>query len=342
MGARVRAAALTNFSEVVRELGHDPAAALRRAGLRSAQIRDPDQLIESRVVAQLLEDTARATGCESIGLRMAEQRQLSNFGVVGLLLIHQPTLRHVLLTLIGHVHMLNESLAMQLEDAGEMVILREDLMASVPARQSVELAIGVLFRMCGALLGERWKPVSVCFAHGAPADTSTHRRLFRCRVEFDAEFTGIVCRAADLDVPNPSADPVLARYALTMVDALPAAQEQPIDQAVRKAIYLILPSGRATCESVAQGLGLSMRTLQRALDERGASFSDLLGEVRHELAQRYVGSTRYSLGQVASLLGYTTHSAFTRWFSARFGCSPEAWRAGTGAKQVRRKTARPI
>ncbi|SFM10644.1 AraC family transcriptional regulator [Variovorax sp. OV329] len=342
MGALVRAAALTNFSEVVRGLGHDPGAALRRAGLRSARIRDPDQLIEARVVAQLLEDTARATGCESIGLRMAEQRQLSNFGVVGLLLVHQPTLRHVLLTLIGHVHMLNESLAMQLEDAGEMVILREDLMSAVPARQSVELAIGVLFRMCGALLGTRWKPVSVCFAHGAPADAGAHRRMFRCRVEFDAEFTGIVCRAADLDVPNPSADPVLARYALTMVDALPAAHEQPIEDAVRKAIYLVLPSGRATCESVAQGLGFSMRTLQRALDERGASFSKLLGEVRQELAQRYVDSPRYSLGQVASLLGYSTHSAFTRWFGARFGRSPEAWRAAAGTQQTRRKPARPM
>jgi len=342
MGALVRAAALTNFSDVVRELGHDPAAALRRAGLRSAQIREPDQLIDARAVAQLLEDTARVTGCESIGLRMAQLRQLSNLGVVSLLLIHQPTLRHVLLTLIGHVHLLNESLAMQLEDAGKMVILREDLMSSVPARQSVELAIGVLYRMCGALLGERWKPECVSFAHAAPADLAVHRRLFRCRVEFDAEFTGIVCRAADLDVPNPSADPVLARYARTMVDALPGAQPQSIDQAVRKAIYLMLPSGRATCEAVAQGLGLSMRSVQRALDERGVSFSELLNEVRQDLAHRYVGSARYSLGQVATLLGYSTHSAFTRWFGIRFGCSPEAWRAGAGARPARRKAARRI
>lgn len=326
MAALVRAAALTNFSDVVRELGHDPAAAWRRAGLRSAQLREPDQLVDAAAVARLLEDTARATGCESIGVRMAERRQLSNFGVLSLLLMHQPTLRHVLITLIGHVHLLNESLAMQLEDAGKMVILREDLISPVPVRQSVELAVGVLYRLCEALLGERWKPDSVCFSHPSPADLRAHKRLFRCRIEFDTEFTGIVCRAADLDVPNPSADPVLARYARTMVDALPGAQAPSTSQAVRKAIYLMLPSGRATCEAVAQGLGWRVRTLQRALDGEGVSFSDLLNEVRHDLAQRYISSGRYSVGQVALLLGYSTHSAFTRWFGARFGCSPEAWR----------------
>lgn len=335
MAALVRAAALTHFADVVRELGHDPDAALRRAGLRPAQIREPDQLVDARAVIRLLEDTARATGCESLGLRMARSRQLSNFGVVSLLLIHQPTLRHVLLTLIGYMHLVNESVAVQIEDAGRMVILREDLVSAGPARQAVELAVGVLWRMCEALLGERWTPDSVSFAHPAPASLAMHKRLFRCRVEFDADFTGIVCRSADLDVPNPSADPGLARYARAMVDALPGARQRSIDQEVRKAIYLMLPSGRATCKAVARGLGLSMRSLQRALDAQGASFSDLLNEVRSDLARRYVGNARYSLGHVATMLGYSTHSAFTRWFGARFGCSPETWRTTEGVRSGR-------
>ncbi len=91
MTALVRAAALTNFSEVAQELGHDPGAALRRAGLRARMLREPDQLIEADRVARLLEDAARDTGCESFGLRIAARRQLSNFGVLSLLLMHQPT-----------------------------------------------------------------------------------------------------------------------------------------------------------------------------------------------------------------------------------------------------------
>ena len=326
MTALVRAAALTNFSEVAQELGYDPGAALRKAGLRAQLIQQPDQLVEADRVAQLLEDAASQTACESFGLRIAARRQLSNFGVISLLLMHQPTLRQVLLTLIEHLHLLNERLAIQVEDVGNLVILREELVVPVAARQSIELAIGVLYRMCEALLGDRWQPASVSFIHGPPSNQAFHRRFFKCRIEFDGAFNGLVCRAADLDVPNPAADPVLADYARKMIESIPDDRQRSIDQEVRKAIYLMLPTGRATCKSVALGLGMSMRTLQRELDGRALTFKELINEVRRELARRYVANSRHSLGEVAAMLGYSTHSAFTRWFGAQFGCSPESWR----------------
>ena len=334
MTALVRAAALTNFSELAQGLGIDPNAALRKAGLRAELIRQPDQLIDAERVALLFEDAARRTRCESFGLRIAARRQLSNFGVVSLLLMHQTTLREVLLTLIDHLHLLNERLAISVEDVGDLVVLREELVLPVPARQSVELALGVLYRMGEVLLGARWRPTSVSFTHDPPADPSYHRHFFRCRVEFNATFNGLVCRAADLDVLNVSADPLLADYARKMIEALPGDRQRSIDQEVRKAIYLMLPTGRATCRSVAGGLGMSMRTLQRELDARALTFKALLNEVRQELADRYVANTRHSLGEVAAMLGYTTHSAFTRWFGLQFGCSPEEWRRRSARRQV--------
>lgn len=332
MPALVRAAALTNFTEVALELGLDANAALRRAGLRRELVRQPDQLVEAQRVAQLLEDAARRAGCESVGLRIAARRQLSNFGVVSLLLMHQPTLRQVLMTLIEHLHLLNEQLAIQVEDDGHLVILREELLLPEAAPQSIELAIGVLYRMGQALLGERWQPSSVSFMHAAPQTLAFHARFFKCHVAFDAAFNGLVCQAADLDVPNPGADPVLADYARKMIASQPNDRQRSVDEAVRKAIYLMLPTGRATCKSVAEGLGMSMRTLQRQLDAHGSNFQRLLHEVREELAQRYVANPRYGLGEVAAMLGYSTHSAFTRWFSKQFGCAPEAWPRRAGAR----------
>lgn len=322
----VRAAALTNFSEVLRELGGDPDNALRRAGLRPVLLREQDQVLEAEMVTRLLEEAAASTRCESFGLRMAQSRQISNFGVVSLLLLHQPTLRQVLTTLIEHAHLINETLLIHMEEAGGIVVLREDIICPGPNRQSIELAVGVLFRTCEALLQERWRPLGVCFSHAAPADPGMHKRLFHCRIEFEAEFNGIVCRAADLDEPNPLADPVLVRYAKGVVETTLKGRQASIGQQVRKAIYFMLPSGNATCACVAQGLGRSMRTLQRELDGEGLSFTGLLEDVRQELAQRYAGNPHYSIGQIASMLGYGSHSAFTRWFNARFGCSPEAWR----------------
>lgn len=326
MTTLVRAAVLTNFLEVARERGLNPVPLIHEAGLRRSMLDDPEQRIPLDAAIQLLESAALASSYPQFGLRMAETRQLSDFGVVSLLISHQRTLRDALTSTIQYRHLLNDALAMQIEDAGPLVIVREEVVATASARQATELAMGVLFRMCGAVLGERWQPHSVNFTHDAPADLSVHKRVFGCRIEFASEFNGIVCAAADLDMPNPTADPAMARYAQRFVESLPYVSEPSVVLDVRKAIYLMLPSGRASSEYVAQGLGLSLRTMQRQLDEAGVSFSQLLNEVRRDLVKRYIENPRYSLVRVSELLGYSTQGSFTRWFISQFGMAPQQWR----------------
>ena len=206
MSTLVRAAVLTNYFEVAAHLGLNPQPLLHRVNLSRKLLADPEQRIPLAAVITLLEESARVTGCSTFGLRMAESRQLADFGVVSLLLTHQRTLRDALLTTTEYQHLLNESLAIHIEDAGKMVILREEVVADFPtsSRQGTELAIGVLFRLCAALLGAHWRPFSVSFTHAAPADLQLHRRMFKCELEFDAEFNGIVCPAADSRSPESS------------------------------------------------------------------------------------------------------------------------------------------
>jgi AraC-like DNA-binding protein len=267
---------------------------------------------------------------------MARSRQLSQFGAISLLLTHQATLREALATIIEYRNLLNESLAMSLEEHGDLVILREELIVApgAPMRQAYELAIGAIFRVCHALLGGRWRPYSVHFTHAAPADLAVHRSVFGADIEFGSEFNGIVFGAADLDRPNPTADPVLAEYARTLVDSLPKAHAGSMAREVSKAVYLLLPVGRASIVQVAQGVGMNPRTLQRRLAAEGEEFSQLVGRVRRDLAVRYIANPAYSLAQIARMLGYGQHSSFTRWFAGEFGAPPATWRARTGTPRL--------
>jgi AraC-like DNA-binding protein len=259
---------------------------------------------------------------------MAESRQLSDLGVVSLLLIHQPTLRDALVTTMKYRHLLNELLAIHVEDSGRTVVIREEFVpdAGSSSRQAIELALGALYRLCGALLGPHWKPHSVTFTHAAPENLLVHRRVFRCALEFDREFNGIVCDAADLDFRNPSADPVMAVYVKRLVESLPGPDRDSIATDVRKDLYILMPMGQATIEQVAIGRGMNVRTLQRRLEEAGETFSNTLNSVRTDLALRYMENQNYSLQAVARLLGFSAPSSFTRWFSAEFGMAPRAWR----------------
>lgn len=324
----VRAAGLTNYLEVARHLGLNPQQLLRDVGLSLTILDNPEQRVPTATAIALLENAAQASHCQSFGLRMAESRQLADFGAISLLLTHQATLRDALATIARYRHLVNESLAIYVEEQGKLVILREEILSDPPmqSRQAIELAIGVLFRLCSALLGSHWRPLSVNFTHDAPEEPQVHRRVFGCQLEFGSEFNGIVCLAADLDKPNPVADPAMARHAQRFVESLPAASEQTTLNEVRKAIYLLLPMGRASIEQIALSLGLNVRTLQRRLEEGGVTFSDLINEVRRGLVVRYMENPRYSLSQIADLLGYSVPSSFTRWFSSQFGKTPASWR----------------
>jgi AraC-like DNA-binding protein len=166
----------------------------------------------------------------------------------------------------------------------------------------------------------------VHFTHAAPPDLSVHRSVFGASIEFGSEFNGVVFAVADLDRPNAAADPALAEYARTFVDSLPKAGAGSTAREVSKAIYLLLPLGRASIVQVAQGLGMNARTMQRRLAAEGEEFSALVDRVRRDLAVRYLANPAYSLAQVARMLGYGQHSSFTRWFASEFGAPPARWR----------------
>jgi AraC-like DNA-binding protein len=145
-------------------------------------------------------------------------------------------------------------------------------------------------------------------------------------LEFGSDFNGFVCAAADLDYPNPAADPELVRYAESLADSLNVTGVDSTALEVRKAIYLLLPVEQATVELVARHLRLSVRTMQRQLELAHTSFSRLVEEVRGELAVRYMSNPRYPIGRVSALLGYSQQGSFTNWFSSRFGVTPRDWR----------------
>ncbi|WP_373888191.1 helix-turn-helix transcriptional regulator [Massilia sp. Root351] len=122
----------------------------------------------------------------------------------------------------------------------------------------------------------------------------------------------------------------MAQLARRYLDTLQKERDASLTFEVRKAVYLLLPMGRATAEQIALAQGMNVRTLQRRLEDEGISFSDLVNDVRRDLAQRYMQSPQYSLARIADLLGYSVASSFTRWFTAQFGATPAAWRQANG------------
>ncbi|AQW56013.1 MULTISPECIES: AraC family transcriptional regulator [Streptomyces] len=324
----VRNAALNSYVELSRSLGIDPRILMKRVGLDPVGLAVQDRWISGVAVTQLLELSAAASCREDFGLLLAERRRLSNLGPISLVIREEPDVRSAVELLVRHEHMYNEMLHSRLSAANGLATLKVALEPgeAMPARQAIELAVGVFHQVLRGFLGARWQSVSVCFTHSAPSDIGTHRRVFGPVVEFDREFNGIVFYASDLSVPNHMSDPLLHTYARQYFDSIAVSRDTTVADRVRELIEVLLPTGRCSIEQVACSLGVDRRTVHRHLSASGESFSSLLNTTRTQLAEQLVANQRRSLTEISGLLGFSAPSAFSRWFSERFGCSPREWR----------------
>ncbi|MFC9664775.1 AraC family transcriptional regulator [Nocardia sp. NPDC127606] len=323
-----RYASLNDYVELARSLGLEPARLIRDCGLDPAGFGTQDRWIPAEAVAELLERSAAESGREDFGVRLAQLRRFSNLGPLSLVIREEPDVRSALRLLSRHEHMYNEALHTEVIEANGMATIRVsvDVGRAVPVRQAVELTTGVLHGLLRGFVGPTWRPMQVCFSHPAPRDRATYLKMFGPHVEFDQDFDGILTYSSDLDAENAMADPLLHAYAQQLLGAMAPAQEATVADRVRELVELLLPTGRCTVEQVARSLGVDRRTVHRKLAQDGTTFTSVVDEIRGALAERMVANRRHSLTEVGDLLGFSSVSNFSRWFSARYGVSPRQWR----------------
>jgi AraC-like DNA-binding protein len=331
-----------NYVEIARSVGLSPYRMLESVGLAEPSLHDPDVRVSLAAITELLERSSAESGKEDFGLRMVEFRPFSTSGALGLVVREQPTVRKALEAANQFIHLASDAVFVRMTDAEDIVIVQigVNLGMSVPSRQIRELTIANFCAAIRTLIGRDWRPRAVCFSHTAPADLSTHHRMFGRIVEFGHDFDGLVLSRADVDTPIASADPAVARQMERYVEHLGARTNSTDVDQVRERMLMLMPAGVCSAERVALHLGVDRRTVHRRLAAEGTTFSALLQEVRTEYAANYLSSSHRPLADVAGLLGFSAQSAFTRWFRASFGCTPRQWRADH--KKGRGRPASPV
>lgn len=329
----IKAASLNNYCETARALGVNPLPLLRRCGIRAADLDHPESRLSLQSAVRLLELTADAARVEDFGLRVGATRRLSNLGMLALLAYVEPTVRDALHALIRYLPVHTDAVEIRIEDHGARTVIREDhrFVAHLRNRQEVELSIAVLHRVLKSFLGDAWRPQRVCFTHTRPRGRTLHAQVFGVSVEFDAEMDCIVCRSDDLDRPIPTADPVAAAYLRRQLGTMGGSENASLEAQVRALVTELLPTGRCSAAAVAAQLGLPPSTFYRRMSLEPQSYADIVAAGRRELAARYLRNLARSQSEVAGLLGFSSLSAFSRWFKREHGLTAREWRAREAA-----------
>ena len=103
-------------------------------------------------------------------------------------------------------------------------------------------------------------------------------------------------------------------------------REAGLVEQVEGVLVSALPRGVPRIAEVAAQLNMTVRTLQRRLEQAGWGYADLLDATRQRLAEQLLRRAEASVTEVAFLLGYDDPNSFTRAFHTWTGTTPEAFR----------------
>jgi len=114
----------------------------------------------------------------------------------------------------------------------------------------------------------------------------------------------------------------------TEASGSPAECPLPQDVAglIRVQVEILLGDRTFDVDTIAETLGMSRRSLQRALAREGASYSQVLTEARVHRAADWLETTDKPIAEIAFDLGYTDASNFTRAFRRQTGLPPQTFR----------------
>ncbi len=263
-----------------------------------------------------------------IGLRLGEMVNARHLGLVGHLLWACESFGVVLQRLERYQRLIFDAIPMTRRECGDAIEMVWDISEYRTGPLVGETGFAVMVQFCRSVMQGDANPHSIDFAHPAPDDIRPFEAFFRCPVRFNCPEPIIRLRHELLDRAlkrtDPALEQILEQHAERLLQRLPS-QEEVVTQ-VRKEVAAQLRDGEPDINAVCKVLGYSPRTLQRNLKLFGTSFRQELNLVRNELACSYLRDPKLQITDVAMLLGYSEHSAFTRAFRKQNGTTPRQLR----------------
>lgn len=320
----------------VRAQGKDPKALEKKyLHVRTAEgVATPEVSLDE--LGALLGDAATLLADPLFGLHCARGISRGAYGLLEFGLRSAPTGRLAMEQLAAFGVLINPLVRWSLEVDGDEVALhhRAPKKGGV-GRQGNLFTVARVVQIAREMMGDDVKPVRAWFAHAeraCPQELQAFLGLDARAIQFGRASNGVAFSAQTLERVPVDADAELNR-ALELHGRALMARCGDVDDAYERAravVLQLLPEGDATLAKVAKKLHVTPRTLQRRLEESGASFAGLITEVRRAQAERLLSHTDRPLADIALAVGYADAAAFVRAFRGWTGLTPGKFREQAG------------
>ena len=314
-------ASLLGSRELITELGGDPEAAWRAAGVPAAAFDAPDIYIDAQCLVDYLELAADVCDCPEFGLLHGSRLPMGIFGQIWLLMRDAETVSAALRCFVKYYGLFTDMGSFQFESAegGQWLHYSLQPIGRFGRRHVINASLAVVCQFVRENILATWNPPKVQLQQSA-VENDAFTEFFGRRPKFDSFSDALFIEEAVLNRP-------LGKGELRGVQKQAVFMHSQLDgpiviTEVKSILKALLPYKECSIGTVAESMRFSERTLQRRLEELGTSFREIVDSVRAELAWHHVTLSSLPISRIGAMLGYETHSAFGRAFRRWHGMSP--------------------
>jgi len=305
-----------------------------QAGVDPATFANAENTLPYATLGRLVAACVKATGCDDFGLRVGERSEPTIMGLTGIVSINSPTARDGIGVILATLR--------TTDTGGEAFLTVRDGVASFgytvvalnteAAEQIEDASVAIALNGMREFLGQGWRPIRAKFARWPPRDQRRFRQFFGAPLLFDQQRTCIEFDAAALDLPVSRQNPAYVAILAPLLEQAVRETTPDFLSAVRAIIRTEVVAGTLSRNRLCKSLKLTERTLSKRLEGHGVTYSRLADEARFDAARNLLLRGK-AIAEVASSLGFTEQSAFTRAFKTWAGAPPARWLAERASRE---------
>ncbi len=309
---------------------------IAETGIEAADLIEPGRRIPEQRMPRLWRLLATTFPDEVVGLEMARIAPVHDmFGPIGNAIRFASDIRTTLLCFSRYQGLLSANLEIHMiERPPEMLVTMHHPMDLLDDGFAAEMGLAVSYRIVREHLEVEGSIVRVEFSHQPHGPQAAYETFFEAPVVFGQPANALVIHQDWLDRPIRPSQPELLEYVFAHLDqALKTLQTQQQSREltrVREAIAEDAKRQQYSAASLAKRLGMSERSLHRLTKSHQTTVQTLLDEARRANAEQLLRDPKFSIDEIAQLLGYASERSFRRAFERWTGHSPAQFRRGNG------------
>lgn len=283
-----------------------------------------------RLWRSLLNQIQQLHPIPALGLEISTLVKPQHLGIIAYIALSCETLAEALNRYHDFHRLIYDGTPLKISPMDEYLSVRwDELPDHLTSQLTDEIAIALLVQFLRLYLDAHQLHIhEVHFQRPAPKNITAYERFFQCKVKFSQPRVEIILPMQFLNTPIKQADQtlyqLLTKQANDLLKKLPNTTQ--IDERLQHAILIGLQRNNYQIDAISAQLYMSVRQLQRHLQQQGSTYQQRVQEVRRILAIQYLQDPYLSLQEISLLLSYSEQSAFQRAFKQWMGLTPQQWR----------------